>query len=132
MTAMQPPSAALFSNPAFAASPPIRSQAPTTRMSYTLDGGAPYYSVYTCADGRWMSVGCLEPQFFKAFLERFVHALPTDFVEQAEWIPTLEGQYKRENWPKAKAFFEKGFKLHDRDYWATVFHGMSLPVWKFP
>lgn len=34
-----------------------------------LDGGAPFYRCYRCADGRYMSVGALEPQFYAAFLQ---------------------------------------------------------------
>jgi alpha-methylacyl-CoA racemase len=39
------------------------------RGTNLLDSGAPYYDVYECADGRWLSVGALEPQFFVALLE---------------------------------------------------------------
>src|SRR6201991_1366727 len=35
-----------------------------------LDTGAPYYDTYTCADGRWVSVGSIEPQFFAALLSK--------------------------------------------------------------
>lgn len=34
-----------------------------------LDGGAPFYDVYECADGRWVSVGPLEPMFFGQFIQ---------------------------------------------------------------
>ena len=35
-----------------------------------LDTGAPYYDTYTCADGRWVSVGAIEPQFFAELLDK--------------------------------------------------------------
>lgn len=35
-----------------------------------LDGGAPAYDRYRSKDGAWFSVGCIEPQFFAAFVER--------------------------------------------------------------
>lgn len=38
------------------------------RESNVVDGGLPWYSVYETADGHWMSVGALEPQFFREFL----------------------------------------------------------------
>ena len=34
-----------------------------------LDGGAPFYDTYQCADGGWVAVGALEPQFYAALLE---------------------------------------------------------------
>ncbi|KAJ7637698.1 CoA-transferase family III domain-containing protein [Mycena polygramma] len=76
-----------------------------TRGSRLLDGGSPFYNVYTCQDGRWMSVGCLEPAFFKAFLEGFVKA------------------FNQKEWPKLKEYLTKGFATQGRDYWAKVFHG---------
>jgi crotonobetainyl-CoA:carnitine CoA-transferase CaiB-like acyl-CoA transferase len=33
-----------------------------------LDGGAPYYNVYESSDKKYFSVGCLEPKFFKTFV----------------------------------------------------------------
>lgn len=33
-----------------------------------LDGGAPYYDTYECADGRYVAVGAIEPQFYAAML----------------------------------------------------------------
>ena len=40
-----------------------------------LDGAAPFYRTYRCADGRHVAVGCLEPEFYAAFLR--VSGLPT-------------------------------------------------------
>jgi len=96
-----------------------------------LDGGAPYYNVYTCADGRWMSVGCIEPQFFSIFLERFAGALPQDFALGGGWRPTREMQREKGEWERMKEYFKKGFQMYPRDYWENVFHGTdacALPV----
>src|SRR5665811_1320774 len=38
------------------------------RDANLLDGGAPFYSTYACADGRWLAVGPLEPHFYAQFL----------------------------------------------------------------
>ncbi|KAL1937458.1 hypothetical protein VTO73DRAFT_13181 [Trametes versicolor] len=86
-----------------------------------LDGGAPFYNVYTCADGRWMSVGCLEPQFFKAFLKRFLSALPPGFALEDGWRPSEDDQHDTDSWPRMKTFMERGFALHPRDHWGKVF-----------
>lgn len=97
----------------------------STRMRNTLDDGAPFYTVYTCCDGRWFSVACIEPKFYQIFLESFLAALPE---ESKTWTPTLEEQHQRGTWPKTRAFFERGFKMYDRDYWALVFKGMVKQV----
>ena len=95
------------------------------RATGLLDGGAPFYNVYTCADGRWMSVACIEPQFFREFLGRLLHELPSNFDPEG-WRPTLENQFDRDDWPRMKEFFERAFRLHPRDHWAAVFHGALL------
>ena len=37
------------------------------RGSNRLDSGTPWYDVYETSDGKWISVGCNEPQFYEAF-----------------------------------------------------------------
>jgi alpha-methylacyl-CoA racemase len=81
------------------------------RAANLLDGGAPYYDLYETADGRHMSVGALEPQFYDAFVELLgvrdvapdrydpanAEALRTLFTAtfasstQAEWTARFEG-----------------------------------------
>ncbi|KAJ7158825.1 CoA-transferase family III domain-containing protein [Mycena filopes] len=100
------------------------------RGSRLLDGGAPFYNVYVCRDGGWMSVGCLEPAFFKAFLEGFLKAVPPGFSLDG-WTPTLDVQFDRDEWPQLKEYLTQGFATQGRDYWARVFHGTdacALPV----
>ncbi|EJD06906.1 CoA-transferase family III [Fomitiporia mediterranea MF3/22] len=102
------------------------------RGTKILDGGAPYYNVYTCADGRWMTVGCLEAQFFRVFIEKFVDALPQSYLkEQGDWRPTMEMLTNEEHWPRFRAFLDGGFRTKTRDEWASVFHGSdacAVPV----
>ncbi|KIK63164.1 hypothetical protein GYMLUDRAFT_223068 [Collybiopsis luxurians FD-317 M1] len=93
------------------------------RGTNLLDGGAPFYNIYTCKDGGFMSVGCLEPQFFTTFIEHFVEALPGDFKQRYGWTPDLSAQYDRKEWPHLKEFLELGFKTRTRDEWGAVFMG---------
>ena len=86
-----------------------------------LDGGAPFYDVYTCSDGLWMSVGCIEPQFFRTFINRFTEGLGPDF--SLEWQPSPETQMNRGEWPKLRKFLTDGFRSKTRDYWTHVFQG---------
>jgi alpha-methylacyl-CoA racemase len=92
-----------------------------------LDGGAPFYDVYTCEDGGWMSVGCLEPQFFKEFITHFSAGLPKDFTMLNGWKPTTDTQTDRDEWPQLKEYLENGFMTNTRDYWAGIFHGTFVP-----
>ncbi len=83
------------------------------RGTNLLDSGAPFYDVYETSDGRWMSVGGLEPQFYAAMeqlLDPFLDGALPDRNDprqwqqlrtvlagvfagrtQAEWIGTFEG-----------------------------------------
>lgn len=77
--------------------------------SNLLDGGAPFYRCYRCADGRDVAVGCLEPQFF---------------VEAVKGLG-LEGRHydqnDRNSWPAMEADFATVFATRTRDEWATIF-----------
>ncbi|EIW84074.1 CoA-transferase family III [Coniophora puteana RWD-64-598 SS2] len=100
------------------------------RGTNLLDGGAPFYDVYTCADGRWVSVGCLEPQFFATFVHKFNRAL-ADAEGAGAWRPTPSTQLHRSLWPRLREYMEKGFKSKPRRFWEQVFHGSDacvLPV----
>ncbi len=71
-----------------------------------------------------MAVGCLEPKFFAVFVERFIKALPQDFLESNRgWTPALRQQYDRSEWPTMRYFLEKAFKVHGRGYWENIFEG---------
>lgn len=80
------------------------------RGTNLLDTGAPYYDTYECADGRYVAVGSIEPQFYAALLE----GLGLDPAE-------LPPQNDRGRWAELKARFTEVFGTADRDHWAKVF-----------
>ena len=80
------------------------------RGTNMLDGGAPYYDTYECADGRYVSVGAIEPQFYAAMLA----GLGLDAAD-------LPPQNDVTRWPELRATFTETFASHDRDHWAKVF-----------
>ncbi|TFK72940.1 CoA-transferase family III [Pluteus cervinus] len=96
------------------------------RGTNLLDGGAPFYNLYLCQGGGWISVGCLEPHFFETFLEYFLAALPPE--NMASWKPTPAGQFDRTDWPRLKRFMELGFLSNTRDYWTRIFQNTDACV----
>jgi alpha-methylacyl-CoA racemase len=78
-----------------------------------LDGGAPFYRCYTCADGRFVAVGALEPRFFRILLDGL--GLP--------WHPYGERQYDRTFWPELESVLTRRFLDLPRDEWALKFEG---------
>jgi alpha-methylacyl-CoA racemase len=75
-----------------------------------LDGHAPFYDTYTCADGGHVAVGAIEPQFYAALLAGL------DLADAG-----LPHQFDRDRWPAVKARFAEVFASRTRDEWAAVF-----------
>jgi alpha-methylacyl-CoA racemase len=75
-----------------------------------LDGGAPFYRVYRCADERFVAVGALEPRFYRLLLSGL--GLDED---------ALPPQYDRDGWPILREKFAAVFATRGRDEWASVF-----------
>ncbi len=94
------------------------------RQSNALDGGAHWYDCYRCADGEWISVGALEPQFYRLLLEKC--GLAGDGLEQAQFDVT--------RWPETKKRFEDLFARRTRAEWCDLLEGTDAcfaPVLNF-
>jgi len=78
-----------------------------------LDTGAPWYEVYACADGRFVAVGALEPQFYAELvrLTGFREGQP-DQVRLRQTGP--------ERWPADKALWSQLWASRDRDDWTAL------------
>jgi alpha-methylacyl-CoA racemase len=86
------------------------------RGSNRLDSGTPWYDVYETSDGKWISVGCNEPQFYDALLERLGIApgvLPAD-------------RHDRKGWPAIRACFTEKFRAKTRDEWCAIMDGTEV------
>jgi alpha-methylacyl-CoA racemase len=77
--------------------------------SNLLDGAAPFYRTYVCADGGHVAVGCLEPKFF------------AQMVEGLGLADRGYDQNAREGWPAMEADFAAAFATRPRDAWAALF-----------
>lgn len=77
-----------------------------------LDSGAPFYDTYETADGRFVALGALEPQFYAELLAR------TGL--DAEDLPA---QMDRDGWPRLRARFTEVFKTKTRDEWCEILEG---------
>lgn len=81
-----------------------------------LDGGAPFYRCYECADGRYLAIGAIEPQFFRAMMSGL--GLDPDAWDQAD----------RGQWPALAAEIAAAVARESRDHWAGVFNGTDACV----
>jgi alpha-methylacyl-CoA racemase len=87
------------------------------RGTNMLDTGAHYYDVYETSDGKYMSVGSIEPQFYAALLD----GLGLDAAD-------LPYQQDRTQWPALTERFAAIFKTKTRDEWSAIFEGTDACV----
>ncbi len=80
-----------------------------------LDTGAAYYDTYATSDGKWISFGAVEDQFFAEFLAR-VGLDPADFPNRTD----------REAWPAMHERFTELFLTKTRDEWCALLEGTDV------
>src|ERR1700756_3094891 len=76
------------------------------RRANMLDGGAHFYDTYQCSDGRWISVGSIEPQFYALLLEK------TGIT-----APEFKDQHNRDAWPDLRAKLATVIATKTREQW---------------
>jgi alpha-methylacyl-CoA racemase len=86
------------------------------RQANVLDGGAHWYDCYECADGEWISVGALEPQFYRLLLEKC--GLSGEGLEDA--------QFDFANWPRLKERLAGVFRGKTRAEWCALLEGTDV------
>jgi alpha-methylacyl-CoA racemase len=80
-----------------------------------LDTGAHFYDTFECADGKWVSLGAIEPQFYAEL--RAVMRL-----DAPEW----DRQMDPRAWRPLKAELERRFRERTRDEWVAAFAGHEV------
>ncbi|MFO1407919.1 MAG: CaiB/BaiF CoA-transferase family protein [Steroidobacteraceae bacterium] len=86
------------------------------RQGNALDGGAHWYDCYQCADGEWISVGALEPQFYRLLVEKC--GLAGSGLEAQ--------QFDVAGWPAHKARFAELFRSKTRAEWCALLEGTDV------
>ena len=89
-----------------------------------LDGGAHFYGTFETQDGKHVSIGSIEPQFYALLLEK------SGLGEE----DGLAGQMDRSNWPAMRERLERIFKTKTRDEWDAIMLGTDIcyaPVLNF-
>jgi alpha-methylacyl-CoA racemase len=87
------------------------------RGTNILDGAAPFYRTYRCADGKHVAVGAIEPEFFAALLR---------VLELDDEL--FANQFDEDAWPAMSARLEAIFGTRSRDDWSAAFDGQGACV----
>ncbi len=80
-----------------------------------LDGGAHFYDTYETKDGKWISIGSIEPQFYAILREK------AGLTEEI-W----NHQMDRDKWPEMKEKIAAVFRTKTRDEWCAIMEGTDI------
>jgi alpha-methylacyl-CoA racemase len=79
------------------------------RRTNLLDGGAHFYDTYQCADGKWISIGSIEPQFYALLLEK------TGITD-----PAFAAQMNRGEWDNLRAKLAEVIGKKTQGEWCEI------------
>jgi alpha-methylacyl-CoA racemase len=82
-----------------------------------LDGGAHFYDTYECADGKWLAIGAIEPQFH-AVLVKGLGLADSDFPHRMD----------RKHWPDYSKRIADVVRTKSRDEWMAIFENTDACV----
>ncbi|MES2324707.1 MAG: CaiB/BaiF CoA-transferase family protein [Pseudomonadota bacterium] len=85
------------------------------REANLLDGGAHFYDTYACADGRFVSVGAIEPQFYALLLK-------LAGIDDA----SFNAQMDKGKWPELSGKLAAVFATRSRDAWCALLEGTDV------
>ena len=86
------------------------------RGTNMLDTGAHFYNVYETSDGKYVSVGSIEPQFYAELLRL------TGLEDDEEFSQQMD----RAQWPRLKGRLEALFRSRTRDQWCEIMEGVDV------
>ncbi len=95
--------------------PVWRTDAMPGRGDGLIAGNAPFYRCYECADGGYVALGSLEPQFFQALWTTLD-------------LGTLPDHMDRRTWPDIEKRLHAAFRSQPRDHWTALFEGKQACV----
>jgi alpha-methylacyl-CoA racemase len=85
------------------------------RGTNMLDTGAHYYDVYECSDGKYVSIGSIEPQFYAELRDKLG-------LDDPKW----DAQMSRSEWPAFKEELASIFRTKTRDEWCDLIEGSDV------
>jgi alpha-methylacyl-CoA racemase len=86
-----------------------------SRDANLLDGGAHFYDCYETSDGKWVSIGAIEPQFYALLMEK-AQISDSDFSAQMD----------AKGWPALSEKMAAVFKTKTRDEWCALLEGTDV------
>jgi alpha-methylacyl-CoA racemase len=81
-----------------------------------LDSGSHFYDSYETADGKFIAIGAIEPQFYRELIERIGLANDEDFRQQND----------ASRWPRLKDKLARRFRERTRDEWCRILEGADV------
>lgn len=87
----------------------------TDRESNKLDGGAHYYGSYECSDGKYISIGSIEPKFYALLLSKCG-------ISDEEFL----AQQDQQAWPSLREKLIALFKTETREHWCKLMEGSDV------
>ena len=86
------------------------------RGTNLLDGGAHFYGTYATKDGKYVSIGSIEPQFYALLLQK----------TGLDQVPDLPAQMSRKDWPLLQEKLTQVFLAKTRDEWDAIMLGTDI------
>jgi alpha-methylacyl-CoA racemase len=87
-------------------------------------GGAPFYDTYETLDGKYISIGSLEPQFYALLLEKL--GLSEEPELQGLGLASIGDAEARARWPALRRALQRAFKTRTREDWQNVLEGSDV------
>lgn len=82
------------------------------RGTNVSDGGAPFFNTYETSDGKFVSIGPVEPQFYACLRELLALS-----------DPLFDSQWDREKWPEMRTRLDAVFRARTQQEWTEFLEG---------